>query len=43
MFERNKDIEQNKAHITHSNSSSFVQLSYIASYKVLYNGLGVSE
>ena len=29
--------------ITHSNSSYFVQFSYIASYKLLYNGLGVSE
>ena len=30
-------------HITHSNQSSFVQFSNIASYKLLYNGLGVSE
>ena len=27
-------------YITHSNSSSFVQFSYIASYKLLYKGLG---
>ena len=43
MFEGDRDIKLNKAYITHSNQSSFVQFSNIASYKLLYNGLGVSE